>query len=183
MKSITRNTFSSLLLIGLFLAACTTPGIQPQAPDTLSVAIKLGKINDGNAHVYAFLGTMHAVFDTSVASPANFFVNGKNIGGINKGECMFIELLPGTYKFSWQERALSSPVMASPVAFKIAASQNVFVAFDFKAGAGAMFGAIGALAEGVTGSVVNRSGDGFQTIQNMKIVLPDESAVGMLRPM
>ena len=127
-------------------------------------------IKDGKAHVYAFLGT--------VWSPTNFFVDGVNVGGINRNECMFIELPPGTYTFSCQERASSLSSASKPVAFVLEADQSVFFAFDVKFNPGVMFGAIGVLATSGSAEsaylIVDRSADGIETIQNMKIVLPDK---------
>lgn len=174
----------ALVFMTLIESACTTPGIQLAAPDQVATAAKTGMIKNGKAHVYAFLGTWHRVgVDIKVGSPSNFFVNGVNVGGINKNECMFIELPPGTYNFAWQERVSSSPVTASPRTFTIAPDQNLFVAFDMGTGVGQMFGLVGALAEGVSGAVADPSVAGLQTIQDMKIVLPNEAMVATLRPM
>lgn len=159
-------------IISLFaIFGCTTPGNQPVAMATMAAAVKSGVIKDGKAHVHAFLGT--------VCTPTNFFVNGVNVGGINRNECMFIELPPGTYTFSCQERASSLSSASKPVTFALEADQNVFFAFDVRFNPGVLFGVVGVMATSGSADsaflIVDRSADGIETIQNMKIVLPDKA--------
>ena len=184
MQSGLRKPAAAIFFAALLLAACTTPATQPKAPDAFTATAKAGTVNDGNAHVYAFLGTWHhLLIDYENAAPANFFVNGANVGGVNKDECLFVELPPGTYKFSWQQRTSFKPATADPMTFNLAPNQNAFVAFDVTTGVGVLLGPIGALVDGLDGSVVDRSADGFHAVKDMKIVLPDKAVVEKIRPM
>ncbi len=183
---------TALLFIGLSLAGCAVGGTQSQFPDftvdTVSAAVKSGQYYDGNAHVYAYLGRMDTLLlkrsflKRDVGSPANFFVNGENVGGIGKNQFMFIDLPPGSYNFAWEERA-AAPVAAGAVTFAIAANENLFVAFDLSGGPIAFIGGTGPWAGSISGSVADRSADGVEAVQDMKLVLPDKAVVAQLRPM
>lgn len=152
--------------------------MQPPAPAPLSAAVKMGTFKDGKAHVYAFLGTYHSwLWDSKVGMPSDFYVNGVKVGGVNKNECMFIELPAGTYQFSWRDR-LQLPVTIGPAQFSIGENQNVFVALEAETELmpdSMVFGPKGT-ATAISDAhwhVADRTRDGFSLIQDMKIVLPD----------
>ena len=176
-----RKLFAVLVMAGSIfsLGGCTTPASQLAAPDALASAAKSASIQDGKAHVYIFHGTFHrALIDGKVLVPIDVYANGSNIGGINKGDVLFVELQPGIYNFSWTERTKSSmAVHAEPVSFSLKADQNLFLALDMRTGVGHFFGAIGALAEGIDASINDRSSEGVATVQNLKVVLPNSGMV------
>ena len=167
----------------LLLAACATPGHQPAAPVIMATAVKSGTMHDGEAHVYAYLGTYHGLlFNLAERGPSAFFINGSNVGTVNYRQCMFIELPPGTYSFSWKQNVAGGS-SAPATRFTLAPNQNAFLPFDIHQTMGAAFGLIGALADPSTGSVADRTAVGLKEIRNMKIILPEESVVAKIRPL
>lgn len=199
MKYFIRLMMVIISLFGIF--GCSLPGNQPVAVDTIAEAVKSGVINDGKAHVYAFLGYVHSTYINSHhRDSSNFIINGINVGGISKDECMFIDIPPGTYTFYFQERAPIMPAMTKPLTLDLKADQNVFLAFDIfigsKPASSMMLGVAGgppAVAAGsVAGAlanstvfdnrVVDKSEDGVKTIQGMKIILPDNVALERIQP-
>jgi len=199
-KYCSRLLSAIMTLFAIF--GCSTPGTQPAAIDSLAAIVRSGMIVDGKAHVYAFLGKVHSTHLTaSHRDSSNFIVNGECLGGISRNECMFIEIPPGTYTFSFQERTPIQPARTNPVTFNIEADQNVFVAFDIfirsrsidymmlgAAGgppAVAAGSAAGALAASIVfdDQVVDKSEEGVKTIQHMKIVLPDSIALEKIQPL
>ena len=150
----------------------------------MAATVKSGMIKDGKVHVYVFLGKIGSY---SNSSPTDLFVNSVNVGGINRHECMFIELQPGTYTFSNKERTSTMPVKSQPVTFTLEADLNLFLAFDIVVQSyadlgylplGSARGAVVPIPISVTHNViVDRSADGVKTIQGMKIILPDNVAL------
>jgi len=159
----------------MLVAACAMqpPLNQPAASAEASTPIKAAAVKDGKAHIYAFLGTFHNVFaDMPMKTSANFTVNGITAGGVNRDDCLFIEVPPGTYSLAWQERAQGPMALSTqPTQFKLAADQNLFVAFDVRNNG---------LLAGFSSSLVDRSGDGVGAIRSMKVVLPDAVALTSL---
>lgn len=142
------------------------------------VSRKMGTLDDGKAHVYAFLGRYHTwLWDSKVGMASDFYVNGVKVGGVNKNECLFIELPAGTYQFSWRDRS-PFPVTIGPAQFSIGENQNVFIALEGKVELmpdSVIFGPKGTATANSNAHwhVGDRSSDGFSLIQDMKIVLPD----------
>lgn len=181
------------LLLGLTslfaIIGCTTPGNQPVAMDTMAAAVKSGMIKDGKTHVYVFLGRMGHCPN---CDPTDLFINGVNVGGINKNECMFIELEPGLYAFYSKERTSTLPLRSQSVTFNLDVDQQLFLACDINisASTGMAYLPVGSSGGAVVpmpiissrGIIADRSADGVKTIQGMKIILPDDVALQRIQP-
>lgn len=183
---------AALLFIGLSLAGCAAWSTRSDIPDftvdTFSATVKSGQYDDGNAHVYAYLGTMDTLLlkrsflKRRVGTPADFFVNGTDLGAVGENQFMFIDLPPGTYDFAWKQRG-AAPLAAGPATFTLAANENLFLAFDLRGGPIAFIGGGGPWAGSISGTIADRSAEGVEAVQDMKLVLPDKAGVAQLRPM
>jgi hypothetical protein len=83
---------------------------------------------------------------------------------------------------SWIDRSLDGVPQADPHQVTLPAGHGVYVSYDTQHHIGEMFGAIGAIIDPATGSVVEHPADGQATVAAMKIVLPDARALPQIRP-
>ena len=75
-----------------------------------SDAAKSGEVPAGKNRVYLFLGHWHFpdaqwFRETENNTAADIYVNYINVGGLNPGECLVLDLPAGAYSFSWLERS------------------------------------------------------------------------------
>jgi len=169
------------------LAACVSPANQPAADATFAQDAKSGRIAAGRSRVYVFLGTLVINgHERDNPSASDFFINGVDVGGVNRGECMVIDLAPGTYVLSSKERS-SNPPPVQAVTVTLEPGSPLYLAIDVGITTGPVLpGAIPTLVAQsnapppATGALHPRNVDGPQRVHAMKIVLPDEAAMRSL---
>ena len=52
--------------------------------------------------------------EIDMKAPADFLIDGRNLGGVNYGEVLVFEVPAGRYRFSWAERTNTSSPLQSP---------------------------------------------------------------------
>jgi hypothetical protein len=117
---------------------------------------------------------------------ADLYINGLNVGGINYGECLVIDIAPGNYVFSFKERS-PNPYMVNSLTANIASGNPIYLSMDVGMALGpivpGLIPALIALAidpPRVLGGLVEHEIDGPQMIQELKIVLPDKATLSRL---
>ncbi len=166
----------AILLCGCFGSSLneTTPAHQEHAPSDWSEAAKSGDVPAGKARVYVFLGHWHfpeAQFDqeTENLTAADVYLNQVDVGGINPGECLVLDLPPGAYSFAWLERS-RHPYRAVLFMETLAAGQSRFLSIETEQH-------LNAEPEDALSGYFAEQQDGLSLVKPMTIVLPDEPAV------
>lgn len=176
--------FAALLSLLLVLAGCHSLPEQAIAEPSLASQIKAETIKDGKAHVYIYLGTIHGlVFDLGNWHAADVFINGTKVGSVDSGDCLYVELDPGVYRFSWLERTWFQPVRSSEDVDLLDADENVFLALDIEKNAGYVFGPIGEFFDPDRGMIKDTHPEGHDDITGLTVVLPDRDALARIHPL
>jgi hypothetical protein len=168
----------------LALCACNIPANQPLADASYAAAAKAASIAPDQSRLYAYVGERDAWFGLTADSrmPADVKVNGITVGGVNRGECLVVDLPPGQYRVSWSARTNDLPIQSDDVGVRLVPGQPTYLSFDIHEHVGQMFGVIGLLANPPTGHIVVHAQDGRQTVEGLKIVLPNAAAVAQVHP-
>lgn len=180
---------NSMLILPVFfmlaLAGCTPPVHQPLADADYANRVKTEKFSGKMARVLVFLGDHNSGLGLPLKnkSPSEFYINGMNVGVVNTGECMAIDLKPGAYKFSMKEKGTTANSGEKP--YKLHSGQSVYLALDWNAQWGKSLGATlltgGLLVVSVhTVELVDHSAEGGQIISDLKIVLPNSAIVSQI---
>jgi hypothetical protein len=156
-----------------------TPAHPDLAAEEWSTAAKSGEVPAGKSRVYVFLGQWHfpeAQFFkvTENTSAADIYVNQINVGGLNPGECLVIDLPPGAYSFDWLERS-RYPYATMLLKKTLNAGEAYFLSIETDQ----------RLSSPPPDSVVGyfmEQQEGLSIVKPMTIVLPDASAVDRLMP-
>lgn len=169
----------------LSLAACAIPATQPAADPVFSARAKAATVDPDKARLYAFLGENRTPFLISLAkrTPSDLYINGIIVGGLNRGECLVLDLKPGTYSLSWVDRTTDAgPMRSGAHMVTLSAGHAVYISLDTEHHVAEMFGAVGQMLDPPTGDIKEHPQDGQATVAAMKIVLPDKLAVTLIHP-
>jgi len=155
------------------------PAHQALAAEEWSTAVKSGVVPVGKSRVYVFLGHWHfpeAQFFkvTANLNAADIYANQINIGGVNPGECLVIDLPPGFYSFDWLERS-RYPYATIPLKKTLAAGEAYFLSVERDQRLSRP------PPDSVVGYFMEQQG-GLSIVKPMTIVLPDASAVDRVMP-
>ena len=182
-------------IASIALAGCVTSSV-PHLSATAEVTqmVKAGKIAPDLSRIVAFKGQILLPANSwgpSDPATGDLLVNGLDIGGVNKGQAIAVDLAPATYSVSWKDVGdtdKSSPALVIP----FTAGQIVYASMDRQmrrpsdtavlggmvsgvvGGAidGAIVGAVAASApdENYRGPILRLHADGSTLIQAMEIV-------------
>jgi hypothetical protein len=156
-----------------------TPAHQNPATEEWSNAAKSGEVPEGTSRVYVFLGRWHfpeAQFfkETKNNSAADVYVNQVNVGGLNPGECLVIDLPPGAYSFAWLARS-RYPYGTTSSKLILGAHEAHFLSIETDQRVSLT------PPDAVVGYFVEQP-EGLSLVKPMTIVLPDASAMSRLKP-
>jgi len=174
------------LLSGLLLTGCVDSS-RPHAPAPAGYAllVKAGTPVPGRARIVAFKGQVLTRDDAGAPiDPASgdLLVNGIDVGGVNRGQAIAIDLLPAIYRVSWRDlgdTGAAAPALSIP----LMAGQIVYVSMDRQMPVRSGHLPLGGLVAPLAGSALESAGtadpsgplmrlraDGSALIQPMEIV-------------
>ena len=176
----TRTVAWPTVFVAAFLVGCsgnslneTTPAHQDHAAAEWSSAAKSGDVPSGKSRVYLFLGHWHFpeaqwFRETENYTVADVYVNYINVGGLNPGECLVVDLPPGVYSFSWLERSRHPYTTVSlKETLGVGEAHSLSIETDQHLNNAPPSAVVGYFAEH----------EDLATVQPLTIVLPDSEAV------
>ena len=176
------KTWIGTVLLAVVLSGCAAgstldevkPAVQPEAAAEWAMAAKHGEVPPGKSRVYIFLGSWHFP-DSQFSMPvvnrttADIYLNFINVGGINPGECLVLDLPAGVYNFSWLERS-RYPFKTVPMRETLAAGNARFLSLETDQHS------FDAPSDTIVGYFDDEMRE-LSTIDPLSIVIPDEPAV------
>jgi hypothetical protein len=170
----------------LALGACAIPAHQPAADAAFAAQAKAATVDPAKARLYLYPGERDAWFGLSTGNrmPADVQVNGITVGGVNRGECLVVDVPPGRYRVSWSARndQFDLPIRSDDHPITLAPGEPAYLSFDIHDHVGEAFGVLGLMMTPPTGHIIDHPVDGHETVESLKIVLPDPAAVAQLHP-
>jgi len=180
------RTVGAGLVSGLLLAGCVDSALPHAAASAAyGLRVKAGTLDPGQARLVAFKGQILTVPDAGAPiDPASgdLLVNGIDVGGVNRGQAIAIDLPPATYAVSWRDVGDSgavSPALSIP----LAPGQIVYVSMDRQLPVRSGPLPLGGLAAPLAGATLANAGkadpsgpamrlraDGSALVQAMEIV-------------
>ena len=98
-----------LLFLPLVIAGCTVPANQPPLSGDLANRHSQSRPPITGGRIHFWLGKTFSggliLSEIDMRQPADLFIDGRNIGGVNYGEVLVFEVPAGRYRLSWVERA------------------------------------------------------------------------------
>ena len=174
----------ALFMAAAALTCCHSLPAPPAADAAFASQVKAGNIADGKAHVYVFLGRTHGlVFDLKNRRDADFYVNGQDIGKIAAGDCLYFELEPGVYNFSWAERAWLSPIRSDEDVDLLSPNQDAYLALDVDKNAGSLLGLAGEFFDPNRARIDDRFPAGRYLVSDLNIILPKSDVASRIHPL
>ena len=134
------------------LSGCVTPANAPRAGVEGQQDAASLRASDGMARVYVFSGVdRYALDDQQMLSSYDITVDGIVVGSLDPETYFFIDLAPGNYGFSWNERASHFATHADEaLQLDLSSGDVTFIRpidANISTGAGAAGGALGGLIE------------------------------------
>jgi hypothetical protein len=132
------------------VAACTTPATQAVAPTTLDQQAKsfIARPDAGTLYLYQGIKrqmrTLWQKSEVPLAAPADYFVNGQMVGGLNQGQFFALTLPAGEYRITWKER-WDGATVSQPYSLSVAAGNTYFLRSVFGSAGSEMLGILGGL--------------------------------------
>ena len=116
--------------VGLgLLAGCTTSADMPKASLEQQREALAFRARTGMSRVYVLNGLQHTLmFDRDYHTPADYFINERQICSLNAGEYFVIDLPPGDYSIMWRQRT-SDPLASkgSPTPLSVRPDEVIFL--------------------------------------------------------
>jgi len=127
------RTVGAGLLPGLLLTGCVAAAMpHAAAPAGYGQQVKAGALGPGQARIVAFKGQILTVPDAGAPiDPASgdLLVNGIDVGGVNRGQAIALDLPPATYAVAWKDVGDTGAVSPA-LSIRLAAGQIVYVSMD-----------------------------------------------------
>lgn len=185
----------------LFLAACANTAPQTFVDKDTSQHLLNDLPSQGYGRLFLFDGRIvKGTTESSMAAHfrADEFVDGKNVGSLNGGDVLIMDVPAGNHIITWMERSSKSPV-STPLTINLHSGQKLYISNDFLmdvngSNAGAPFMAFGAVGGAIAGVINANSGEntnngeyltirknGEEMIQGYDVVLPNEAALKQIR--
>jgi hypothetical protein len=136
------------------------------------------------AHLYVFLGQVRGVlFSHANGRTSDFYINGVYVGTIGRAECLYLDLEPGVYDFSWRAReAVLGRVRSSSDADMLQPNQEVLLALNIERNAGALLGPIGWWLDPDRGHIENTPTLKRDIVQDHRILRPGPAVLAQIHP-
>ncbi|HEX7776471.1 MAG TPA: hypothetical protein VF449_08075, partial [Parvibaculum sp.] len=142
----------ALVACSSLLAGCVSPAQNVAASADIEQAVRAHTPPQKKARVQFYLGEWNGAVmvlgPIDNKQPADLLANGQTLGGVNPGQVLVVDLVPGKYEFAWHERAESKTGgLTSPtVSEDLHPGDLLYLRADIHQTAGALFGIIGAIA-------------------------------------
>lgn len=138
----------------------------------------------GKAHLYVYLGRTHGqLFSYANGRESDFYINGIDVGRVGPADCLFVDLEPGAYDFSWRRSHNLLVEVASDRDYDmLQPGQEVFLALDVDQNFGSLFGPIGWWLDPDTGHLADTFPRGRLAIADRRISRPDTAILAKLHP-
>lgn len=174
-----------VLALAMALAACAGPATRPAATASHAPGTPLVKASPGKAHLYVYLGKVYGqVANFPNWRQSNFYINGMEVGAVGADECLYVELAPGVYNFSWEGRDWGmGPVRSGQNVDIVEPDQDLFFALNVSRGVGALTAPVGWWADPDRGRIVDTYPDGRDTVRDRRIVRADTRVLARIRPL
>lgn len=187
-----------LLLSGSLLVGCVNASIyHAAAPAEVERRVKAGILDPGSARIVAFKGLILSAANSSgPADPASgdLLVDGMDVGGVNQGQAIAIELPPATYAVSWRDVG-DTGAKSPDLPISLATGQIVYLSMDRQMATHQapliVGGAIGGIVAGAAlentsdpnyhGPIMQVRTEGAALVETMEIVGTDPAATPWAR--
>jgi len=203
-----RNIVVIVCSLMLLLGGCANTAPQTLADDQTAQHLLHDAPPHGYTRLYLFDGRfVNGSSEGAIAAHfrADELIDGVNVGSLNGGDVLVVDVPAGTHTLVWQERSSKAPI-SKVLTVNLRSGQRVFVSNDYQmhssdsnyggAVAAAPFMAFGAVGGAIGGAIYGATTDSttdepaaFMTVrsngeemtQNYDVVLPNQSAVEQLR--
>ncbi len=160
-------------MLSLSLIACTTPAVVQKADSDVENKAKSFQVDPNKSKIYFINGKMTSgLFNPIHSYPSDLAINDIVIGSMNKENVLVVDLLPGTYEFSWLPRStdmIDKKSVPQKTKLKVDGGQVLVLQGDYSMGGAAYFGLLGSMVSPPTTSIVvaNR-----EDVKNKVVVSP-----------
>lgn len=172
----------------LALAACAhqspSTGIKSTEQTHSGDAVAMSATSDNHAHLYVFLGRIHGQL---ISRPnwrtSDFYINGVNVGAIDRHNCLQVELEPGVYYFAWHTNSpVWGPVKTSEAVDLLQPGQYAYLTLNIERNAGALLGPIGWWADPDNGIMVDQYPNRRDIPKDGCVLHPIPGAIAKIHP-